>query len=231
MPEAGLSAEEVGKEIAEHLHKHGQHDDARSRRVTIIEAILLATVALLAAWSGYAAAKWSTESRLSLSRATAARTEASEFDLRAMEDRNLDAITFDAWFEAYLTGDEADIAVAERLFREEFEVAFTAWIATDPFTDPGAPSSPFVMEEYELPDQERAEERRAEADDEYLEGAEEGETADDYVRITVLLASVLFLIGISGHFRIHAARVGLVGVSFAILFYAGILLIMAPKPA
>jgi hypothetical protein len=231
MSEAGLSAEEVGKEIAEHLHKHGQHDDARSRRITIVEAILLATVALLAAWSGYAAAKWSTESRLSLSRATAARTEASELDLAAMEDRTFDGLTFNAWFTAFMNEDEADQALAERRFRDEFVPAFEAWIATDPLNNPEAPKGPTYMDEYVEPEKEQAAEKRAAADEAYAEGAEAGTTADDYVRITVLLASVLFLVGISGHFRIHGARVGLITVSVLILVYAGYLLIVAPKPA
>ena len=64
------------------------------------------------------------------------------------------------------------------------------------------------MPEYEQPDLELAAEKRAAADEAYAEGAESGTTADDYVRITVLLASVLFLVGISGHFRVHSARVG-----------------------
>jgi hypothetical protein len=231
MPEAGLSAEEVGKEIAEHLHKHGQHDDPRARRITIIEAILLATVALMAAWSGFAAAKWSTESRLDLSRSSRLRTEASELDLAAMENRTFDALTFNAWFTAFMNEDEPDQALAERRFREEFVPAFDAWIATDPLNNPDAPKGPTYMDEYVEPEKELAAEKRAQADEAYTEGAESGTTADDYVRITVLLASVLFLVGISGHFRIHGARVGLITVSVAVLLYAAVLLVLAPKPA
>ncbi len=64
MPE-GLSASEVGKEIAEHReHATAQHA-GRDRVVSIVEAVLLSIVALLAAWSGYSAAKWSTEASLS----------------------------------------------------------------------------------------------------------------------------------------------------------------------
>ncbi len=231
MPEGGLSAAEVGKEIAEHLEKSREHEpEGRGRRITIIEAILLATVALLAAWSGFAAAKWSTESRLQLAQSSRYRTEASEADLRAMEARNFDALTFNAWFSAYLTADVADEAIAERRFRPEFQVAFDAWIASDPFNNPDAPKGPSYMPEYEQPDLELAAEKRAAADEAYAEGAKSATTADDYVRITVLLASVLFLVGISGHFRVHSARVGLLCVSGTILVYAVVLLIMAPKP-
>jgi len=66
----GLSASEVGKEIAEH-HEHaaaepGAEHAQRDRWVGIAEAVVLSIVALLAAWSGYSAAKWSTESSLFL---------------------------------------------------------------------------------------------------------------------------------------------------------------------
>jgi hypothetical protein len=50
------------------------------------------------------------------------------------------------------------------------------------------------------------------------------------VRITVLLASVLFIVGISGQFKIRKARHGLVAVGGAILVYSVILLVIAPKP-
>jgi hypothetical protein len=56
----GLSASEVGKEIGEHA-KHADAHERRDRLISITKAVLLSVVALLAAWSGYPAAKWSTE--------------------------------------------------------------------------------------------------------------------------------------------------------------------------
>ena len=78
----GLSASEVGKEIAEH-REHTTAEPAaanharRDRWVSIIEAVLLSLVALLAAWSGYSAAKWGTESSLSLAKAATTRSKAN----------------------------------------------------------------------------------------------------------------------------------------------------------
>ena len=45
--------------------------------VSIVEAVLLSLVALLAAWSEYSAAKWGTESSISLAKASSTRTKAS----------------------------------------------------------------------------------------------------------------------------------------------------------
>ena len=90
MPE-GLSASEVGKEIAEHREhtaaEQGSEHAQRDRWVAIFEAVLLSVVALLAAWSGYSAAKWGTESSLSLAKASSTRTKAS----LALIQANLDA--------------------------------------------------------------------------------------------------------------------------------------------
>ena len=44
-----------------------------------------------------------------------------------------------------------------------------------------------------------------------------GGNSDGYVRTTVYLATVLFLVGISGHFRVRAARLGLIGIGGFIL--------------
>jgi hypothetical protein len=216
MGEGGLSAAEVGKEIAEH-REHHLEGGARDRVVTIVEAVLLAVVALLAAWSGYVSSKWSTESRVLLAEASTARTEASRANADAEELRNFDSSTFEVWFTAYVAGDEEAMAIAVRRFRPEFAVAFDAWIATDPQNNPDAPPGPTFMPEYEQPGLEQAQELDARGDDRFAEGSEAGETADDYVRATVYLATVLFLVGISGHFRVRAARYTLIGVGVVVL--------------
>src|SRR5437763_12794509 len=118
MPE-GLSAQDVGKETAEHAKPTGE-DDAHRRQdriVSIVEAVLLSIVALLAAWSGYAAAKWSTESRVGLAEASTARSQANRANLQAIELRNFDSSTFEAWFSAYTAHNRQAIALAERRFR------------------------------------------------------------------------------------------------------------------
>jgi hypothetical protein len=226
----GLSTAEVGKEIAEHQHHTEHHDETRDRIVTIIEAILLAVVALLAAASGFASAKWSTESRLALSRATTARNEASRADLSAMETRNFDASTFNTWFTAYTAGNKTAMDIAVKRFRPQFRVAFDAWIATKPATNPNAPPGPTYMPQYKQPQAVRAATLDRRADEEYRQGAKAGGNADDYVRTTVYLATVLFLVGISGHFRLRGARIGLVVVGVFIMIVAVATLATLPRP-
>ena len=70
MPE-GLSPIEVGKQVHEHTKEPRQPDggNRHSRLVQIGEALLLSLVTIAAAWSGYAAAVWGTESRFELAQA------------------------------------------------------------------------------------------------------------------------------------------------------------------
>jgi len=225
----GLSATEVGKEIGEHA-KHTGGQSPHDRAIAIGEALLLSIVTIAAAWSGFSAAKWGTESSLALAKASATRTKANREFQESLTYRVGDATTFNAWFDAYLADDQEAVEVAERRFRPEFRVAFDAWIATDPFENPDAPPGPQAMPEYVptgLADSRRLD---AEADALFTEGHEAAETSDNYVRTTVILASVLFLMGISTHFPLRGVRYGLIAVGAALLVFAGVLIILLPPP-
>ena len=229
----GLSPAEVGHELAHHKQNAQPSNGEPSpheRRLSILEAVLLAVVAILAAYSGYASAKWGTESSLHLARASATRTQANRASDTAAEQRNFDASTFNTWTIAYEAKDADGIRIATKRFRPEFRVAFDAWIATKPATNPDAPPGPTFMPEYKQPELERSRDLDAQADELYKEGAQAGTRSDDYVRITVFLASVLFLVGISSHIRVRGARIGLVSVGAVMLVVAVVQLLMAPKP-
>jgi hypothetical protein len=230
----GLSPSEVGKEISEHREHSDGHDHeelrGKERYITITEAGLLALVAVMAAWSGFASAKWGTEASLSLARASAARTEANRVSSQGDTTKNFDAATFNTWFTAYVVGNPTAMAVAQRRFRPEFQVAFNAWLATNPFTNPNAPPGPTYMPEYVQPELAQTQLLDARADADYALGEADANNSDNYVRTTVYLATVLFLVGISSHFKVRVARIGLVVVGAGILIFSIVLLIQAPKP-
>jgi len=231
MPE-GLSAPEVGKEIAEHAERKGENDaqERRDRLVSIAEAVLLSIVALMAAWSGYAAAKWSTESRVGLAEASTARTEANRANLDAIELRNFDSSTFEAWFTAYTAHNEQAMTLAEHRFRPAFRVAFDAWRATKPETNPNAPRGPTYMPQYREPGLAKAKALDEGADQDFAAGATAGERSDKYVRTTVFLASVLFLVGISTHFPVRGGRYALVALGAVLLVVSLVQLTQLPGP-
>jgi len=226
----GLSPAEVGKEIAEHRERaHGTHaHTGRDRVVTIVEAALLAAVALLAAWSGYASAKWSTEFRLLLGQASTARVEANRASAIDAEARSFDSSTFDAWFTAYVADNHEAMDVAEHRFRPELRAAFDAWMATDPVNNPDAPSSPFEMPEYAPANQALANKLEVESEQLYAVGTDANQRADDYVLNTVFLATVLFFAGIAPRMRRLPAQLVLVGLAVALLGYGLVNVITYP---
>ena len=187
-------------------------------------------VTIVTAWAGFSAAKWNTDSRLHLAEASSLRLEANRALAEAAETRNFDSSTFNTWFIAYTLDDPEKMAVAEKRFRPEFAVAFEAWLATDPETNPSAPPGPTFMPEYKQPEKALADrlDRRAEA--RFQTGERAGGVADEYVRITVILAAVLFLIGIGTTFMGRQIRYGIAGVSTVLLGVALLLIAEQPWP-
>jgi hypothetical protein len=241
MPE-GLSASEVGKEIAEH-REHAAHDEhaehggdappehaRRHEWVSIVEALLLSLVAVLAAWSGYAAAKWGTESSLSLARASSTRNKASVAQIQATQIRTLDSVSFNAALTAYESHDAKLFAVTLRRMRPGYLVAVRAWLATHPLTNPHAPPGPSYMPQYKIPQEAQARVLNAQANADFSEGEADAGRSDDYVRLTILLAAVLFLVGIGSRFPVLPARYGLIGVAAALLVVAVVELFSLPGP-
>jgi hypothetical protein len=86
------------------------------------------------------------------------------------------------------------------------------------------------MPQYVIPQEAAANRHDSQADAAFSKGADAGSTADDYVRDTVFLATVLFLVGISGHFRIRHGRYGLIGVGVVLLVFSVIQLLGLPEP-
>lgn len=237
MPE-GLSSAEVGKEIAEHRahaeHAAHDHDAAeparRDRVVSIVEAALLSIVALLAAWSGYSAAKWGTESSLSLAKASAARSKASLAEVQAIQIRTLDSVSFNAAETAYAAGNTKLFALALRRLRPGYRPAVQAWLATHPLKNPNAPPDPSYMTQYVIPQAAQARTFSAQSNAHFSEGAAAAATADKYVRLTVLLAAVLFLVGIGSRFPMSQGRYVLAGIAGVLLVVSVAQLAALPGP-
>ena len=237
MPE-GLDPIETGKKLHEHGEAHDQQtegkdgQDAKSERhsriIQISEAVLLSIVTITAAWAGYSAARWGTASRLDLAQSSTLRNLATRDDLTAISTRNFDASTFNAWFIAFTLNSPQKEAIAIRRFRPAFRVAFNAWIATDPLHNPKAPPGPTYMPQYKLPVQAQANALDNQADAKFNQGNQDGTTGDNFVRITVFLAAVLFLVGIGSSFALHGVRYALITIGTVLLIFAIVLILQQP---
>ena len=115
--------------------------------------------------------------------------------------------------------DEKTGAVYIRRFSPEYKIAFDAWLKTDPFNNPNAPVGPIYMPEYRNALLMQADQLNREASDRFDKGTEARENSEQYVRGTVLLATILFLIALAQRFKLHSVRVGLLLVAASLMIY------------
>ena len=150
-----------------------------------------------AAFSAYEAALFGTTMSLKLGQANTRRVLASRADAVAGQQTTIDVNLFTNWLNAYALGNEDLVTFYEERFRVEFIPAFQAWLATDPKNNPNAPKSPFSMPQYQLSKLLEAEQLDKEAAQLNDEAMLANDKRDGYALTTVLLASVLFFVGIS----------------------------------
>ena len=202
------------------------HIDPTDRWVEILAASILALATIASAWSAYQATRWSGVQATAFAEAGAERAESVRASDLADAELAIDAEYFAIWLEAASEDNNTLRGFLEERFRDEFAVAFEAWLETDPLTNPQAPRSPFDMPEYELEAAQEAEALRTKAIAATAVAVDANQTGDDYVLTTVLFASVLFFAGISTKFRGRWIKVVLLAVGFA-AFVAGTALLVS----
>ena len=208
-------------EFAHRIHEHGHTGGhGRSEGLEILEAVVLAAVAVLTAWSGYQAARWDARSAAGYARASRTTVHSQEQLTLAGQERLYDITTFNAWLGAKLGGKDREAAIFEHRFRPEYATAFAAWIQLDPLNNPRAPAGPIFMSEYRSGKLQKGQELAQEAAKHFEDGVDSREKGDEYVRITVVLATVLLLTALSQRFKIRGPRIGLLAVAFVMLAMA-----------
>jgi hypothetical protein len=184
-------------------------DSTFDRRLELAATVLLALAAVATAWSTYQSSRWHGKQAEAQSASIAARVESTRAANEANRQVQVDVALFTQWIDATANGEQELAAFYRKRFREEFEPAFEAWIATKPIQTEGAPLSPFAMPEYRLAAQEESE--RYEADAAALSHAVRTniQRADNYMLAVVLFAASLFFAGISTKLHGTGARVGI----------------------
>jgi hypothetical protein len=171
--------------------------------------LVLAVVAIATAWCGYQAALWTGHQAELYGQASKLRVEAEGAATYANQERLYNASTVVEWLKAEAQGNKKLSALFERRFLPEFRPAFEAWKKTDPINNPNASAGPQLMAEYRSSETEAAAKLGAQATEIFDEGTRARELSDQYVRATVMLATILLLIAISQRFKIRAVRLGL----------------------
>jgi hypothetical protein len=214
MSEAGDS------NIEHHLTKHETSRSSSAHQILeILEAMVLAVITISTAWSSYQAALWTGRQSELYGQANKLRIEAEGASTYANQERLYNASTVVDWLEAEANGDKKLADLFERRFLPEFLPAFESWKKTDPLNNPNAPAGPQLMAEYRSSRTEEAAKLNDQASEFFEQGNRGRQLADEYVRATVTLATVILLIAISQRFRSRRVRVGLLVIAAVLLSF------------
>jgi hypothetical protein len=216
MPEAGGS----NVEIAHHLTEHKESPHFLGQEILeIIEALVLAIVAVSTAWSGYQAELWTGHQSELYGQASKLRVQAEGAATFANQERLYDASTVVEWLKAESEGNKKLAGLFERRLRPEFRPIFEVWKKTDPISNPNAPAGPQIMTGYRSAMAESAARLNDQASEVFDQGTRSRQRADQYVRVTVGLATVLLLLAISQRFKIRNVRLGLIVIAVLLLCF------------
>ena len=186
--------------------------------IEVLSTVLLAIATVATAWSGYQATRWSGEQAIAFSAASAARVESGKAATRGGQQIQIDVALFTQWIDAYARKETELRAFYVKRFREEFKPAFNAWLATDPENNPKAPLTPFVMPEYKVGEQERADRLVIEAEAQTAIAKTDNQRSDNYVLCVVLFATSLFFAGISTKLVSATSRIAILSLGYIVFF-------------
>jgi hypothetical protein len=182
------------------------------RRLEVVSAVLLALATVATAWAAYQSREWTGEQSQGYSQGTAARIAANRAAAAADRQVQIDVATFVQWIDARAQHRPALAGFYRARFRPEFEPAFTSWLATRPFSTPGAPATPFELPQYRLAESAEADRLEATAAAASDRAKDANEHADNYMLAVVLFASALFFAGISSKFTGLGVRAAILGI-------------------
>jgi hypothetical protein len=220
---------EFAQKIHESVHHHSSPPSRRAQWVEMVEALVLAIVAVATAWSGYQASKWDALSAQNYNLASRTTVMSQEKATLAGQDRLYDITTFNAWVAARVAGNDKLAAFYQRRFRPEYAIAFSAWWKLDPLNKTSAPAGPIFMAEYVSANGQESAKLAYGAKGYYENAVTMRENGDQYVRITVFLATVLLLTALSQRFEILGPRVAVVAVAFVLLILSAYWILTFPR--
>jgi hypothetical protein len=196
------------------------------QKLEAITAILMAVVVVTTAWSAYQATLWGGIQTFLLRDVNSASMKYVLKTVQQGQRTGVDALLFIEYIKALNNNDQelADFYLAR--VRPELRTVIEAWLETDPFENPNAPSHPFVMPEYHRTFAEEAEQFAKQAELKLEEAQQANQNSDNYVLLTVLYASVLFIGSIITKFSskrlrliVLAAGLGIFSVATVMLFF------------
>jgi hypothetical protein len=207
----------------------GMQERAHSRIdrfVDIAGVALISVAAVLTALSGYQSGRWGGLQARFYNLANEHRLEAAEASDRELAMTAIDVNLVLHYVDAVEAGNTHEAKFLIRRFRPEMRAATDAWLATKPFTNSNAPSSPFVMPQYSSAARAESNRQNALASSNFNSAVEANHHSDDFLLLTVIFAAVSFLAGMSTKMTYprHAMVIalGVVALIYGIVRLAGL---------
>ncbi len=202
---------------------HSAHSFPIRERIELWSAVLLAAATVATAYSAYEATRWGGVQATHFTEAGTARTESVKAESDGYTLVAIDAEIFSQYIVATAQEDERlKRLLRRRLFRNEFEVAYRAWINQRPFSNPQAAKVPFQLPQYKVAKLEQADHLSDRADELFDAGRDANQTSDEYILATIFFAVVLFFAGLSTKFKSDRIAMGALGFG-SIMFFAGLI--------
>lgn len=180
-------------------------------------AILMAVSSLGTALCSFQVSRWGALSSEKAGNAMALERKAN---LQRIEAHQVMAVQVQLFLE-YVSAHLAGNATLERYYTDRFppeiKKAFDAWNTQDPFKNAGAPLHPFVPSLYEMRYAREIDEALRTSAVQAEEARVTGGISTNYLNTTVLLATVLFFVGITS--RLTSPRVRLGTFCFGVILF------------
>lgn len=189
------------------------------KKIEALSAVILALAIICTGWSAYQSTLWSGVMTFTLGEVNANTQKYVMSTIQQSQYSTVDAITFIEYVKAQNDKDEKLSGFFYQRFRDDFKPSVDAWLKTNPLENPDAPSHPFVMLEYKKTFSEDAKKFADDAAMKWKDAAQANKNSDNYMLLTVIYASVLFIGAILSKFSEIKLRVFLLitsGIIFAI---------------
>jgi hypothetical protein len=195
----------------------------------LVAVVLLATTAIVTAWTGFQASKWGGAMSISFSQASTARIEATRLEGVANRKQTIQVSLFTQWLQAYQDGDRELTEFLAARFPEPLASTFPQWLASKPLKNPDAAPTPFEMPGYAIPELAAARQADERASAKYDEALRNNQRGDNYTVLTVAFAAVLFFGALSGRMRSPRAQWAFLVLGCIGFLTAASLLVFYPK--
>lgn len=206
--------------------------DVRSTsRIEVIVAVLLGVAAVVTTWSSFQSGQLSGRVQSNFSQGIRIADEASQAYNTAVANDIRDRSLFLEFAKAAEADDEATAQYVFQTLMSPELAAAVEWWSDQP--DESGFDSPFVDENPAWSNEafETAQALDAEAQSQFDEAERIGGEADDFERLSVVLALALFFLGIAGLSRQRRVMLGLAACGSVIVLYALVRVMVLGDPA